>query len=124
MLEAMREFTRARDPDTPDEIWLTEHPPVFTLGLAGRAEHLLAPGSIDVVQTERGGQVTYHGPGQRVVYVMLDLKRRGPDVRAFVHALEDWAIRALNCVGVVAETRPDRIGLWVRRTNQIGRAHV
>ncbi len=98
-------------------IWLVEHPPLYTAGTSADPQELLDP-RFPVFEAGRGGRYTYHGPGQRVVYAMLDLKRRGPDVRAYVHALEDWAIRALGRVGVEAETRPDRIGLWVRRTDR------
>jgi lipoyl(octanoyl) transferase len=83
---AMQQFTDRRGADTPDEIWFTEHPPVFTLGLNARREHLLAPGAIPVVQIDRGGQVTYHGPGQLMVYPLLDLKRAGLGVRDLVTA--------------------------------------
>lgn len=84
---AMQAFTDARDEHTPDELWLVEHPPVYTLGLAGKPEHLLCATDIPLVKTDRGGQITYHGPGQRVAYVMLDLKARGADIRAYVHGL-------------------------------------
>ena len=87
-LQAMRDFTAARTEATPDEIWLVEHPPVFTQGLAGQAGHLLAPGDIPVVATERGGQVTYHGPGQVVAYPLLDLRRRGYFVKEYVFRIE------------------------------------
>ena len=89
--EAMRELTDTRDENTADQFWLVEHEPVFTQGQAGKPEHLLMPGDIPVVNTDRGGQVTYHGPGQRVAYVMLDLSRRGRDVRRFVADLEACA---------------------------------
>ena len=113
-LERMREFTLARDPETPDEIWLVEHPPVFTLGLASRERHLLATGDIPVVQTERGGQVTYHGPGQVVAYLMIDLRRRSLTVRTLVHAIEQAAIDALAAVDVPALRRPGAPGVYVR----------
>ena len=90
---AMQRFTDRRDSATPDEIWLLEHPPVFTLGMSARREHLLAPGDIAVVETDRGGQVTYHGPGQLVAYTLIDLKRAGLGVRASVSALERAATR-------------------------------
>ena len=96
-------------------VWLLEHPPLYTAGTSARPEHLLAPDRLPVFRTGRGGQYTYHGPGQRVGYVMLDLSRRGPDVRRFVHELEEWLIRTLAAFGVNAERRPDRIGLWVVR---------
>lgn len=114
-MEARVEAIRAGE--APELIWLIEHPPLYTAGTSSDPRELLDP-RFPVFETGRGGRYTYHGPGQRVAYVMLDLKRRGPDVRAYVHALEDWAIRALGCLGVEAETRPDRIGLWVRRTDR------
>ncbi|NDF45164.1 MAG: lipoyl(octanoyl) transferase, partial [Betaproteobacteria bacterium] len=90
--EAMQAFTAARTADTPDELWLCEHPPVFTQGLAGQAGHLLAPGDIPVVQTNRGGQVTFHGPGQVMAYPLLDLQRRGYFVKEYVFKLEESVI--------------------------------
>lgn len=96
-------------------VWLLEHPPLYTAGLSARLEDLTAPDRFPVFRTERGGQYTYHGPGQRVAYVMLDLRRRGRDVRAFVHGLEAWLIAALARLGVAGETRADRVGVWVRR---------
>src|SRR5690606_4395339 len=92
--EAMREFTEVRNDSTPDEIWLVEHEPVYTLGQAGKPEHLLNPGGIEVVKCDRGGQVTYHGPGQVVAYCLLDLKRRGLFVKEYVERLEDVIIRS------------------------------
>ncbi len=99
-LEAMRAFTRERHEATPDEIWLCEHPPVFTLGLSGRTEHVLAPGDIPVVQTERGGQVTYHGPGQLVAYPLLDLRRLGIGVKELVFRIEQALIQTLAVYGL------------------------
>ena len=96
-------------------VWLLEHPPLYTAGTSARAEELLAPGRLPVFTTGRGGRYTYHGPGQRIAYVMLDLNRRGRDVRAFVAALEGWLIDALGHFGVKGETRPGRIGIWVER---------
>lgn len=96
-------------------VWLLEHPPLYTAGTSARPEHLLAPDRFPVYATGRGGQLTYHGPGQRVVYVMLDLARHGYDVRRFVHSLEHWLIEALAALGVAGEVRPDRVGVWVRR---------
>jgi lipoyl(octanoyl) transferase len=96
-------------------VWLLEHPPLYTAGTSTRREDLLAPDRFPVHATGRGGQLTYHGPGQRVVYVMLDLARHGADVRRFVHSLEDWLIDALAALGVRGETRKDRVGVWVRR---------
>lgn len=112
-LEAMRAFTQARTPETPDEIWLVEHEPVFTLGLAGKEEHLLAPGSIPVIRTERGGQVTYHGPGQAVAYTLIDLRRRGLTVRALVDRLEQAVIDLLAGRGLPALSRADAPGVYL-----------
>ena len=89
--QAMRDFTACRDAATPDELWLLEHPPVFTQGQAGKAEHLIAPTAIPVVPIDRGGQITYHGPGQLVAYVLIDLKRRGYGIRELVTRLEQGA---------------------------------
>lgn len=97
----------------PEAVWLVEHPPLFTAGTSARDEDLFNPMGFPVHRAGRGGQWTYHGPGQRVGYVMLDLKQRGEDVRAFVHGLESWLIAALDRLGVRAEAREDRIGLWV-----------
>lgn len=110
---AMRKFTDRRGPETPDELWVVEHPPVFTLGQAGRREHLLNPGAIPVLQVDRGGQVTYHGPGQVVVYLLLDLRRRGYGVRELVHRMERSVIDLLAEEGVAAEARPDAPGVYV-----------
>ncbi|MBM3548224.1 MAG: lipoyl(octanoyl) transferase LipB [Alphaproteobacteria bacterium] len=101
----------------PELVWLLEHPPLYTAGTSADPAELLER-RFPVFDAGRGGRYTYHGPGQRVVYAMLDLKRRRPDVRAYVHALETWAIAALGRLGVEAETRPDRIGLWVRRMDR------
>jgi lipoyl(octanoyl) transferase len=111
---AMQAFNRARDADTPDQLWLLEHPPVFTLGLAGRPAHVLAPGDIPVIATDRGGQVTYHGPGQAVAYVLLDLRRRGLGVKALVRALEEAAIQCLAGYGITGERREGMPGVYVR----------
>lgn len=110
---AMRAFTDARSADTPDELWLLEHPPVFTLGQAGRPEHLLAPGDIPVIATDRGGQVTYHGPGQPVAYVLFDLHRAGVGVRDLVHRLEGAVIGLLAEAGIHAVARADAPGVYV-----------
>lgn len=96
-------------------VWLLEHPALYTAGTSARPEELLGPAPFPVYRTGRGGRYTYHGPGQRVAYVLLDLAARGRDVRCFVHDLEDWAILALSCFGVAAERRPGRVGLWVPR---------
>lgn len=99
-------------------VWLVEHPPLYTAGPAARREDLLDHGRFEVHQTRRGGQLTYHGPGQRVVYVMLDVGARGRDVRAFVVALEAWVIATLSGFGVAGETRDGRVGVWVARPEQ------
>jgi len=110
---AMQDFTRARTPETPDEIWLVEHPPVFTLGLAGRPEHVLTPGETPVVKSDRGGQVTYHGPGQAVAYVMLDLRRLGIGARELVRRLEASAIDVLAGYGLEGHRRDGMPGVYV-----------
>jgi lipoyl(octanoyl) transferase len=97
---------------TSELVWLVEHPPLYTAGTSARAEDLL-DSRFPVFETGRGGQLTYHGPGQRVAYVMLDLRRRGPDVRAYVRGLEEWVMTALAGFGVTAERREGRVGLWV-----------
>ena len=102
----------------PECLWLLEHPPLYTAGTSARPEDLTDPGRFPVFQTGRGGQYTYHGPGQRVVYVMLDLNVRGRDVRAFVRRLEDWVIAALAEFGVRGEIRPGRVGVWVARPDK------
>ncbi len=96
-------------------VWLLEHPPLYTAGVSAKAGDLLAPDRFPVFETGRGGQHTYHGPGQRVAYVMLDLTKRGRDVRAFVAALEAWVIEALAAFNVVGEIKPGRVGVWVER---------
>ncbi|EKY25871.1 lipoyl(octanoyl) transferase [Brevundimonas diminuta 470-4] len=96
-------------------VWLLEHPPLYTAGVSAKDDDLLAPDRFPVHRTGRGGQYTYHGPGQRVAYVMLDLNRRGKDVRGFVHGLEDWIIGALDRFGVQAGMREGRVGVWVER---------
>ncbi len=95
--------------------WLLEHPALYTAGVSAKRHDLLLPDLLPVIETSRGGQFTYHGPGQRVVYVMLDLNQRGRDVRAFVRGLESWIIEALAAFGLDAETRAGRVGVWVRR---------
>ena len=112
--EAMQAFTAARTSDTPDELWLCEHPPVFTQGLAGQAGHLLAPGDIPVVQTNRGGQVTFHGPGQVMAYPLLDLQRRGYFVKEYVFKLEESVIRTLAHFGVTGHRVAGAPGIYVR----------
>ncbi|WP_421804285.1 lipoyl(octanoyl) transferase LipB [Jejubacter calystegiae] len=113
--QAMHEFTDTRDEQNPDEIWLVEHPPVFTQGQAGKAEHILAPGDIPVVQSDRGGQVTYHGPGQQVVYVLLNLRRRKLGVRELVTVLEQTVVITLAELGIEAYARPDAPGVYVEQ---------
>lgn len=112
-LDAMRRFTDERDADTPDEIWLLQHPPVFTQGQAGKAEHILAAGNIPIVQAERGGQVTYHGPGQLVVYLLLDLRRLGLGVRDLVSAMERALVDVLEQYDLDAAPKPDAPGVYV-----------
>lgn len=109
----MQRFTDARGEATNDEIWFVEHPPVFTLGLNADRDHLLSPGEIEVVQIDRGGQVTYHGPGQLVCYVMLDIQRRGIGIRRLVQALEDSVIDALSAYDIAAYPRRDAPGVYV-----------
>ena len=111
--ETMRFFNQARGPATPDEIWLLEHEPVFTLGLAGRPEHVLDPGAIPVVRCDRGGQVTYHGPGQAVAYVMLDLRRRNLGVKALVRQLEQAVIDVLRGYGLAGRRRDGMPGVYI-----------
>lgn len=111
--QEMHDFTDRRDDDTPDEIWLVEHPPVFTQGQAGKAEHVLAAGDIPVIQSDRGGQVTYHGPGQQVMYVLINLKRRKIGVRELVTLLENTVINTLEQLDIVANARPDAPGVYV-----------
>ncbi len=117
---AMREFTEQRSRDTPDEVWFLEHPPVFTQGQAGKAEHLLMPGNIPVVESNRGGQVTYHGPGQLVVYPLLDLHRRAMGIRSLVSLLEQAMVATLGDYGIEAFARPDAPGVYVQRVFERG----
>lgn len=111
--QAMYDFTDMRDDTTPDEIWLVEHLPVFTQGQAGKAEHLLMTGDIPVIQSDRGGQVTYHGPGQQVMYVLLNLKRRKLGVRDLVTLLEQTVVNTLAEYGIDAHPRADAPGVYV-----------
>jgi lipoyl(octanoyl) transferase len=113
VFDQMRAFTNERNQTTPDEIWLTEHEPVFTQGQAGKAEHLLAPGTIPVVQTDRGGQVTYHGPGQIVAYLLFDIRRLGINVRGLVSGIEDSIISLLSHYRVTGQARADAPGVYV-----------
>jgi lipoyl(octanoyl) transferase len=111
--DAMRSFTDARCEHTVDELWITEHPPVFTQGLNGQAEHLLRPDDIPVVQIDRGGQVTYHGPGQVVIYTLLDLPRRGFGVKGLVARLEASVIELLGEYAITAQSRAGAPGVYV-----------
>ncbi len=112
-VRAMQAFTLERDAGTRDQIWLVEHPPVFTLGHASRPEHLRAPGAIPVVRTERGGQVTYHGPGQVIAYLLIDLRRRSMTVRDFVSTIEAATIALLARHGVAATRRDQAPGVYL-----------
>lgn len=111
--DEMRHFTEQRSADTPDEIWLLEHPSVFTQGMNGKPEHLLNPGDIPVIQVDRGGQVTYHGPGQLVAYLLLDLRRRKLGVRQVVSAMEQAVIALLSDYDITAEARREAPGVYV-----------
>jgi lipoyl(octanoyl) transferase len=110
---AMRQYTDRRDPTSSDQLWLLQHPPVFTLGQAGKPEHLLDPGDIPVIRSDRGGQVTYHGPGQLIAYLLLDLRRNGLGIRALVTKLEQATISLLADYGILAEARPEAPGVYV-----------
>ncbi len=110
-----RRVAAIREGRTPELVWLVEHEPLYTAGTSARADDLLAHDRFPVHRTGRGGQYTYHGPGQRVAYVMLDLQARRPDVRAFVAALEDWLITSLAAFNIRGERREDRVGIWVER---------
>ncbi|AJR07701.1 lipoyltransferase [Photobacterium gaetbulicola Gung47] len=111
--QAMHQFTDARSPETTDEVWLVEHNPVFTQGQAGKAEHLLNTGDIPVVQSDRGGQVTYHGPGQLVAYILIDLRRKKMGVRDLVTHIENTIIKTLSHFGIESNARPDAPGVYV-----------
>lgn len=113
---AMHRFTDLRDSQSADELWLVQHPPVFTQGQAGKAEHLLTTGDIPVIQSDRGGQVTYHGPGQQVMYVLVDLKRRKVGVRELVTAIENTVIGTLAQFGITAHARADEPGVYVQNS--------
>jgi lipoyl(octanoyl) transferase len=113
---AMQRFTDERTPETADEIWFTEHPPVFTLGLNASREHVLAAGDIPVVQIDRGGQVTYHGPGMLMIYPLIDLKRLGLGVRDLVTALEQAVVELAASYGIEARARPEAPGVYVAET--------
>lgn len=121
--EAMRSFTECRTADTPDQIWLCEHPPVYTQGLSGKAEHLLFnPTGIPVVQSNRGGQITYHGPGQVVAYPLIDLQRLGIYVKEFVYRIEHCVLKTLEGLGVTGHRVPGAPGIYVRLADPFGHA--
>jgi len=122
--EAMQAFTAARSAATPDELWLCEHPPVFTQGLAGRADHVHDPGGIPVIATNRGGQVTYHGPGQVVAYPLVDLQRRGYFVKEYVYRLEEAVIRTLMEFGVTGHRVAGAPGIYVRLADPFSHARL
>lgn len=111
--EAMQTFTQHRDATTPDEIWIVEHPPVYTLGLAGKPEHLLKATDIPLIKSDRGGQITYHAPGQLVVYTLLDLNRHKLNIRQLVTLLENAMINSLAQYGILAIANPDAPGVYV-----------
>ena len=111
--QAMRLFTDKRNPKTPDEIWFIEHPPVYTLGQAGKLEHILNPGNIPIEKSDRGGQVTYHGPGQLVIYPLLNLRRLNLGVRELVTLLETTIINLLSTYNIIAEARREAPGVYV-----------
>ena len=113
VLAAMQKFTNERTPSTNDELWITQHNPVFTLGQAGKSEHLLLPGDIPVVQSDRGGQVTYHGPGQLIIYLLINIKRQKLFVRDLVCGIEKSIIQVLADLGIPAENRSDAPGVYV-----------
>jgi lipoyl(octanoyl) transferase len=118
--EAMQSFTALRTPESPNQLWLCEHPPVFTQGLAGQASHLLMPGDIPVVQTNRGGQVTYHGPGQVMAYPLFNLQRAGYYVKEYVYKLEESVIQTLAHFGVTGHRVAGAPGIYVRLDDPFG----
>jgi lipoyl(octanoyl) transferase len=120
--EAMQSFTEARDPQTPDALWICEHPAVYTQGLAGKADHVLNPGNIPVVQSNRGGQVTFHGPGQVVAYPLIDLKRAGYYVKEYVYRIEESVIKTLAHFGVTGHRVTGSPGIYVRLDNPTSHA--
>jgi lipoyl(octanoyl) transferase len=120
--DAMRSFTGARGPDTEDELWLVEHDPVFTQGVAGRSAHVLAPGEIPLVQTQRGGQVTYHGPGQVVAYPLVDLRRLRIHVKEYVFRLERSVLQVLEGCGITGHRVAGAPGIYVRLDDPLGHA--
>ncbi|SEH07800.1 lipoyl(octanoyl) transferase LipB [Candidatus Venteria ishoeyi] len=111
--QAMQQITEHRTSSTPDQIWLLEHQPVYTLGLAGKPEHILQAGNIPVVKVDRGGQVTYHGPGQLVIYLLLDLKRHHISIRQLVYLIEETVIQFLKSLGIIAKRREKAPGVYV-----------
>lgn len=113
--QAMRDFTESRTTESADEFWLLEHPPVYTQGLNGKSEHLLKHGNIPVIQTDRGGQITYHGPGQLILYPLIDLKRKKLGIRALVSALENSTIALLKQYGLKAYARADAPGVYINQ---------
>lgn len=113
--QAMQEFTAQRGANAPDEIWLTEHPPIYTLGLAGRREHVLRDNGIPIVKVDRGGQVTYHGPGQLVAYTLVDMRRRRYGIRDMVRRLEAAVVEWLDSIGISAYGKPAAPGVYVAR---------
>jgi lipoyl(octanoyl) transferase len=124
MEERMRDFTSARTPTTEDQLWLVEHDPVFTLGVGGRPEHVLAPGDIPVVRTHRGGQVTYHGPGQVVAYPLVDLRRQGIFAKEYVYRLEAAILHVLEGVGVTGHRVRGAPGIYVRLDDPFSHARL
>ncbi len=120
--QAMRQFTASRSPASEDQLWLVEHDPVYTLGVAGRDEHVRRTAGIDVVRTDRGGQVTYHGPGQVVAYPLVDLRRLGLHVREYVHRLEQALLNTLAAYGVTGHRVPGAPGIYVRLDDPFGHA--
>ena len=120
--EAMQAFSSSRGDETPDELWLVEHPPVFTQGVAGKAEHVLLPGDIPVVQSNRGGQVTYHGPGQVVAYPLVNLKRLGIYVKEYVYRLEHCVIKTLEGFGITGQRVAGAPGIYVELADPAGHA--
>ena len=123
-VDAMRAFTEARGPDTPDELWLVEHDPVYTQGLAGKAEHVLNPGQIPVLATNRGGQVTYHGPGQVVAYPLVDLRRAGIYVKEYVYRLEHAVLKLLERHAITGHRLAGAPGIYVRLADPHGHARL
>lgn len=111
--QAMKSFTDSRDERSADEFWFVQHPPVYTFGQAGKLEHLLTPGDIPVIHSDRGGQVTYHGPGQLVCYLLLDIRRLQLGVRDLVTAIEQSIVQLINSYGVAAEAKPEAPGVYV-----------